>query len=195
MFESLFEGRFYTYLYLREDGTPYYVGKGRGKRAFYGLTHRVKPPRDRTRILLQEFPSEADAFEAEIFLIAYYGRIDLGTGCLHNLTGGGEGNANRSEVTRKRMGDAKRGTKLSPEQRLHISLGLRRCGIAGKASPSVAVRKQIAASLTGHKQSSETVLRRNESMRLIRASVEYRDKLRAAALRQWQGVKACQQVN
>lgn len=76
---------FYTYIWLREDGTPYYVGKGHGKRAI----RRGSPSLD--RILLQEFPSEADAFAAEVFLIAYYGRKDNGTGILRNLTDGGEG--------------------------------------------------------------------------------------------------------
>jgi len=83
------EKTFYTYLYLRYDGTPYYVGKGSGNRAF-SSQHRVKPPTNTTRIMIQEFPSEQDAFEAEKFLIAYYGRIDQGTGCLRNLTDGGE---------------------------------------------------------------------------------------------------------
>lgn len=79
---------FYTYLWLREDGTPYYVGKGTRYRAF--AEHRIaKPPVD--RILLEPHISEADAFESEKFLIAYYGRLDLGTGCLRNLTDGGEG--------------------------------------------------------------------------------------------------------
>jgi hypothetical protein len=80
--------QFYTYLWLREDGTPYYVGKGTGKRAI-----RKGSPQDLTRILIQEHESEADAFTAEIFLIAYYGRIDLGTGCLRNRTDGGEGHS------------------------------------------------------------------------------------------------------
>ena len=35
--------------------------------------------------------NEADAFQLEILLIYQYGRIDLGTGCLRNLTNGGDG--------------------------------------------------------------------------------------------------------
>jgi hypothetical protein len=48
-------------------------------------------PSDRNRILVQPHPSEKDAFAAEVFLIAYYGRKDLGTGILRNRTDGGEG--------------------------------------------------------------------------------------------------------
>lgn len=59
--------------------------------------HRVyRPPDD--RILLQEYPSESAANEAEIFLILYYGRKDLGTGCLRNRTDGGEGARGRKGV-------------------------------------------------------------------------------------------------
>ena len=82
---------FYTYLWLREDGTPYYAGKGKALRGFTSSGHRVKCPKDSARIIVQEWPSETDAFNAEKFLIAYYGRLDLGTGCLRNLTDGGEG--------------------------------------------------------------------------------------------------------
>jgi hypothetical protein len=82
---------FYTYLWLRGDGTPYYVGKGSGKRAFTSGAHGVHRPKDTGRIILQEHSSEEDAFCAEIFLIAYYGRKDTGVGCLRNRTDGGEG--------------------------------------------------------------------------------------------------------
>jgi hypothetical protein len=82
---------FYTYMYLREDGTPYYVGKGTRHRAFY-QKHRggviAIPPKE--RVLLEPHASEEDALEAEKFLIAYYGRKDLRTGRLLNMTDGGE---------------------------------------------------------------------------------------------------------
>jgi hypothetical protein len=94
---------FYTYLWLREDGTPYYVGKGKDRRAI-----RKGSPKDLDCILIQEFPSEQDAFAAEVFLIDYYGRKDLGTGCLRNRTSGGEGVRNPSEQCRQRYREAGR---------------------------------------------------------------------------------------
>jgi len=114
---------FYTYLWLREDGSPYYVGKGRGDRAFTSNYHNVhRPPQDE-RIIVQDHPSEEEAFEAERLMISLFGRLDLGTGCLRNLTEGGDGpsGAVRSPETRLRM----RGPK-SLEHREHIRLALLR---------------------------------------------------------------------
>ena len=83
---------FYTYLWLREDGTPYYAGKGKGNRAY--KNHRIgKAPLG--RIVIYPAESEADAFETEVALIWYYGRKCLGTGCLINLSNGGDGPAGR----------------------------------------------------------------------------------------------------
>jgi hypothetical protein len=81
---------FYTYLYLREDGSPYYVGKGKGNRAFVShIGHR--PPKNRSRIIVQPWPDEATAFAYEIYQIDFWGRKDLGTGILRNQTEGGQG--------------------------------------------------------------------------------------------------------
>ena len=99
--------RFYTYAYLREDKTPYYIGKGQGNRA-YNKNRRVRPPRDKSRIIfLKKNILEEEAFKHEIYMIAVFGRKDLGTGILHNRTNGGEGTSNhgtpeqRSEIARK----------------------------------------------------------------------------------------------
>lgn len=88
---------FYTYLWLRaKDGTfpattPYYVGKGRGNRAYEDADHCVHPPTDLSLIVIFPCQSEQEAFDEEKRLIALHGRIDLGTGCLRNRTAGGEG--------------------------------------------------------------------------------------------------------
>ncbi|MGA2886131.1 MAG: NUMOD3 domain-containing DNA-binding protein [Halobacteriota archaeon] len=94
--------QFYTYLWLREDGTPYYAGKGSGKRAFQKDRHRQNPPPEE-RIVVYPAQSEADALETEIVLIWYYGRKDLGTGILRNMTNGGEGYANPSADVRNNI--------------------------------------------------------------------------------------------
>jgi hypothetical protein len=84
--------RFYTYAYLREDKTPYYIGKGSRKRAYTRSKRDIKPPKDKSRIiLLKQNLTEEEAFKHEKYMIAIFGRKDLGTGILHNKTDGGEG--------------------------------------------------------------------------------------------------------
>jgi hypothetical protein len=84
---------YYTYAYLREDGTPYYIGKGSGDRCFIkGKSERISPPKDKSRIiLLKQNLTEDEAFKHEIYMISILGRKDLGTGILRNLTNGGDG--------------------------------------------------------------------------------------------------------
>ena len=84
--------RFYTYAYLRKDRTPYYIGKGSGNRASKRKNKDIKPPKDRSRIIcLKQNLTEEQAFKHEIYMIAVFGRKDLGTGILHNRTNGGDG--------------------------------------------------------------------------------------------------------
>jgi hypothetical protein len=93
----------YVYLYLRGNGTPYYVGKGSGRRAF--AAHGDIPvPADRARILIQFWGSEEEALAAEICHIAMLGRKDLGEGSsnyLYNRTDGGRGAVRRTLKPRK----------------------------------------------------------------------------------------------
>ena len=84
--------RFYTYAYLRKDRTPYYIGKGTGRRVYTRNRGELKPPKDKSRIiLLKQNLTEEEAFKHEIYMISVFGRKDLGTGILHNKTDGGEG--------------------------------------------------------------------------------------------------------
>jgi len=93
---------YYTYQYLRLDGSPYYVGKGVGNRAWRSHKHH-RPPKDEHRILIQYWVDEATALAYEIYLIDFWGRRDLSSGILNNHSDGGEGLSNPSETTRKKL--------------------------------------------------------------------------------------------
>jgi group I intron endonuclease len=102
---------YYTYAYLREDRTPYYIGKGRGRR-IYSPNRIINPPADKSRIIfLKKNLTEAEAFKHEVYMIFVLGRKDLGTGILRNLTNGGEGSSGaiRSEEAKKKLSLANTG--------------------------------------------------------------------------------------
>ena len=98
-----------VYQWVREDRTPYYIGIGNPRRPYRGRRSCGRPPsRDRIIILHEKLEWE-EACRIEKELIAFYGRVDLGTGILRNLTDGGEGLPNPSKETRERLSKLKSG--------------------------------------------------------------------------------------
>lgn len=107
---------FYTYLWLRENGTPYYVGKGTKNRGFISWNHGVNRPNADARIVVQYWGSEGEALAMEEWWIALLGRQDNRTGILRNLTNGGErGSGHIPTVERRqKQSAALTGRKHSP---------------------------------------------------------------------------------
>jgi hypothetical protein len=170
---------FVVYAFCRENGTFYYIGKGRPKRPYESRKEGIKPPKDQSRILiLHENLAEKVAFQYEKDLIAFYGRKDKNEGGLYNMTDGGEGVSgwvpspdwceNKSQ---QMSGDSNPfyGKTHSEETRLKISnarkrkmtgqdnhmFGVRLCGAAnpmyGRKRPDLAKRNSMSCPVRGTK--------------------------------------------
>jgi len=98
-----------VYQHVKPDGEIFYIGIGNSNRPFIKHCRRAfwnavvkKYPDYVTEVILKDLTSQ-EAKEVEIYLISYYGRRDLGTGTLVNLTDGGDGVKNTSQETKDKI--------------------------------------------------------------------------------------------
>lgn len=125
---------FYVYLHRKATtGEVFYVGKGHGNRA-WALKSRTAAWRSTAAKhayiveIVQEGLQEWAAFEAEVGLVALYGRRDLGLGPLVNMTDGGDGVAGFRATPSQVAANRERGaTRLStPEAKAAHSVQMRK---------------------------------------------------------------------
>jgi hypothetical protein len=151
---------FYVYAWLKPDGTPFYVGKGKGKRDktpkfnnelfMRTLRKMERNGEEPTVVRLHEGLTEFEAFVLEIVEIAKHGRRCDNSGTLTNLTIGGEGNTGwtPSEETKAKIAAKHRGKKLSRSHKAKI--------LRAVSNPTDKTRAKMSASQTGRKHTAVT---------------------------------------
>lgn len=139
---------FYVYAYLRKNGTPYYIGKGKNKRAWCKGKGDVGMPTEQIRIIILESNlSEIGALALERRYIKWYGRKDCGSGILRNRTDGGDGTCGIIVTDEKRK-------KISRIPRTETWRENLRLSKLGKKQP-----EEVAAKRRGLKRNSQTLLK------------------------------------
>lgn len=118
----------YVYVLFRTDGSPCYVGKGRGRRwldhTSVSRTHNryiariirtaQKNGRELPVVKIREGLTDEEAYAIEVALIKAIGRIKDG-GCLVNQSDGGDGVRGLGPESRAKLRAFRLGKKLSPE--------------------------------------------------------------------------------
>lgn len=124
------KNKFYVYVFLREDFySPYYVGKGQGKRCYEkGGRNCNRPPKDRIRKVF--FTNDEDkALAVERTLIKFWGR-KLDGGVLQNISEGGNQPPN---LKGKKFSAERRKLMSETAKRLNLARFMR--GAGGGAKP------------------------------------------------------------
>ena len=171
---------YYIYAYVRENNTPYYIGKGKGNRAFDERRRSVSTPIDKSKIIfIFKNLLEQEAFDLERLLIKFHGRKDNGTGILRNLTDGGEGasGAIRSKETKQKLSEVNIGKKLQPRSMEHSeNISKAKKGKKGKPH-SITTKEKISNATKGRLLSNAIKEKMSNSHKGKTLSIEHIQKI------------------
>ena len=169
--------KFYTYLHCKPDGTPFYIGKGNGRRA-RRFDRRNKMHRDivahygveNIRIFIFKCESEDQALADEIQQITQFRREGLR---LANFNDGGEGQRNPSKEVRAKLSAAMLGKPAWNRGRSFSEETKKRMSEAAKRRPPISQERLDALHLaacgnrsrTGMKNSIESNVKSSAALK------------------------------
>ena len=167
---------YYVYAHYKADdpdGLPFYVGKGKNQRDLSRARNQfwknIVNKHGFVSKRLHENLTEQEAWNIETALIEEYGKLSDGTGCLCNLSDGGEGASGviHSKETKQKWSNAKKGKTWEEIYGVEQANKMREQRKKVKRAHSDETRQKISASKKGE----------NNPMFAKTFSKEHREKL------------------